>query len=153
MTSLRGFAEWTKASGSRWQQQPQNAEKKKKKEKHKHKCSAMSGSPERQSFSRGILVVWVFSEGFFSFFPIFWGFCYIPLDFLFFEMGDSSHIVWTLGPLLTLSLLFSTPPPPHPQWPASHFSDLSIKRRVSFSAVLNITYRQLLIKTLHMHTV
>lgn len=96
----------------------------------------MSGASERQSFFGGILVVWVFSEGFFSLFPIFWGFCYIPLHFLFFEMGDSSHTVWTLRPLLPLFLALFFKPPLTTRWSASHFSDLSIETVFYFSAEL-----------------
>lgn len=59
---------------------------------------------------RGILVVWVFSEGFFSVFPIFEVSVTFHLTSCFFEMGDVSHTVWTLRSLLPLNLLFFQDP-------------------------------------------
>lgn len=132
MTSLRGLSEWTIAAGSRWQQQPQ----KQPSERQVH-CNVRHS--RGAMFLGGILVVWVLSEGFFSLFPIpiLWGLCYIPLNFLFLEMGDSSHTVWTARPLLPFSLL-SFSYPSHTQWPASHLSDLSTELGASVSDDLSM---------------
>lgn len=59
---------------------------------------------------RGILVVWVFSEGFFAVFPMFEVSVTFHLTSCFFEMGDVSHTVWTLRSLLLLNLFFFQDP-------------------------------------------